>query len=167
MLETIEFQRSRAVAYAKRWALGRNPAYLDFQGLGGDCTNFVSQCLLAGGGVMNDTPTFGWYYRSASDRTPSWTGVEYLFRFLVDNEKEGPFAVEAELSAAQPGDVIQLGDLQGHFYHSLFIAQITGEPALPQILVCTHSDDALLRPLDGYFIANFRLLHIQGVRRRL
>ena len=28
----------------------RNPAYLDFHGLGGDCTNFVSQCLYAGAG---------------------------------------------------------------------------------------------------------------------
>ena len=43
----------------RRWALLRNPAYLDFHGLGGDCTTFVSQCLYAGAGVMNRTPVYG------------------------------------------------------------------------------------------------------------
>ena len=32
---------------------------------------------------MNFTPVMGWYYRSSYDRTPSWTGVEYLYHFLV------------------------------------------------------------------------------------
>ena len=47
------YDEAAAVAYARRWALLRNPAYLDFHGLGGDCTNFVSQCLYSGAGVMN------------------------------------------------------------------------------------------------------------------
>lgn len=165
MLQTVEYKRLHAAAYAEKWALGRNPAYFNFHGLGGDCTNFVSQCLLAGsGGIMNNTPIYGWFYRSASERTASWTGVEYLCRFLVNNEGTGPFAVETDLSAAQPGDVIQLGDLQGHFYHSLLIARVIGMPFLENILVCTHTDDALLRPLSSYTIANLRLLHIEGVR---
>ena len=37
------YDEAAAVAYARRWALLRNPAYLDFHGLGGDCTNFVRQ----------------------------------------------------------------------------------------------------------------------------
>ena len=44
------YDEAAAVAYARRWALLRNPAYLDFHGMGGDCTNFVSQCLYAGAG---------------------------------------------------------------------------------------------------------------------
>lgn len=55
----MAYDRARAVAYARRWALERNPAYLNFDGLGGDCTNFVSQCLYAGCGVMNFTPVTG------------------------------------------------------------------------------------------------------------
>ena len=39
------YNRQSAVEYARRWALGRNPAYYDFEGIGGDCTSFVSQCL--------------------------------------------------------------------------------------------------------------------------
>ena len=45
----MDFSRERAQAYAHRWAFGRNPEYLAFDRLGGDCTSFVSQCLLAGG----------------------------------------------------------------------------------------------------------------------
>ena len=47
MLITLEYDRARAVEYARRWALARNPLFLDFTGLGGNCTNFVSQCIFA------------------------------------------------------------------------------------------------------------------------
>lgn len=36
------YDRPAALAYARKWALGRNPAFLDFENLGGDCTNFIS-----------------------------------------------------------------------------------------------------------------------------
>ena len=71
------YNRQAAVAYAHRWAFGRNPAYSNFDGMGGDCTNFASQCLYAGTGIMNFTPTYGWYYLSLNDRAPAWTGVEW------------------------------------------------------------------------------------------
>jgi hypothetical protein len=58
-----DYDRRAAVEYAHRWAYGRNPRYYDFEKLGGDCTNFASQCLYAGSGVMNYTPQLGWYYR--------------------------------------------------------------------------------------------------------
>ena len=41
----MEYNRANAVAYAKKWAYGRNPKYYDFSDLGGDCTNFASQCI--------------------------------------------------------------------------------------------------------------------------
>ena len=44
----IPYDRSAAVTYAHRWAFGRNPRYYNFDELGGDCTNFASQCLYAG-----------------------------------------------------------------------------------------------------------------------
>ena len=53
----MEYNRENAVAYAKKWAYGRNPKYYDFSDLGGDCTNFASQCIYAGSGIMNYTPT--------------------------------------------------------------------------------------------------------------
>ena len=74
-----DYNRRAAVAYAHRWAYGRNPAYYDYEQLGGDCTNFASQCIYAGCGIMNFTPTFGWYYIDANQKAPAWTGVQYLY----------------------------------------------------------------------------------------
>lgn len=65
------YNRNSAVEYARKWALGRNPKYANFDGMGGDCTNFASQCLYAGGCKMNNTPTFGWYYYSLNNRAPA------------------------------------------------------------------------------------------------
>lgn len=159
-MKTVAYRRADAVAYARRWALGRNPAYLDFDGIGGDCTNFVSQCLYAGAGVMNETPVTGWFYRTASDRTASWTSVEYLYAFLMENRSAGPFAVLTDRQGIAPGDVIQLGDETGDFYHSLLVTD-----AHQEILVAAHSFDALDRPLASYSYQTARFLHVEGVRR--
>ncbi len=170
-METREYNRERAVLYARRWAPARNPLFYDFSEVGGNCTNFVSQCLLAGTCQMNFTPTFGWYYLSPDDRAPAWTGVEFLHNFLVSNTGIGPFArllEEAELraGAAQIGDVIQLGRLngrgtaQGDYYHTLIITGFSRRG----ILVSAQTDDALDRPLSTYNYQRIRFLHIEGYR---
>ena len=170
MLILLPYDRNRAVEYARRWALSRNPLFSDFTGLGGNCTNFVSQCLFAGCGVMNETPTFGWYYRSATDRAPAWTGVEALFSFLTGapdfaaaNGGTGPFATDARTARQiEVGDVVQLARESGDFYHTLIISGFTEN----DILVCAHSDDALDRPLSTYRYATARILHVEGARAR-
>lgn len=42
---------------------------------GGDCTNFVSQCIFAGSGIMNHNKRTGWYYINGNKKSPSWSGV--------------------------------------------------------------------------------------------
>lgn len=159
-MEDLIYQREAAVAYAKKWAFGRNPAFYDFSKIGGDCTNFASQCIYAGAQVMNFTPTFGWYYKSVNDRTPSWTGVEYLYNFLTTNEGAGPFAKEVPLDELEVGDIVQLGRETGDFYHTPVVVGFRrGE-----ILVAAHSYDAFNRPLSSYSFAQVRGLHILGVR---
>ncbi len=153
------YDRIAAVAYARKWALDRNPAFYNFEKLGGDCTNFTSQCLYAGAQTMNYTPVTGWFYRSSYDRTASWTGVQYLYNFLTNNQSIGPFAHEVSMDEAMPGDIVQLGTASGHFYHSPIITAVT-----PKILVAAHTQDALDRPLDSYIYDKARFLHIDGVR---
>ena len=161
------YLRRRAVAYAERWALYRNPLFYDFAGSGGDCTNFVSQCILAGCCTMNFTPTFGWYFRTSSDRAPAWTSVEYLYDFLTgapdfarENGGIGPFGREVPAPLARVGDVVQLADETGDFYHTLLVTA-TGPEGL---LVSAHTNDARNRPLSSYDYATARCIHIVGVR---
>ena len=153
------YDRSAAINYAHMWALARNPAFYNFDNIGGDCTNFISQCLYAGSGRMNFTRDTGWYYRSANDRAAAWTDVEYLHRFLVGNKGVGPWASELALEYAQPGDVIQLSFDGYKHTHSLLILY-----TYPEILIAAHSDDALNRQLASYQYHSARLLHIEGVR---
>lgn len=158
-MREISYNRDAAIAYARKWALSRNPAYYDFERLGGDCTNFTSQCIHAGARTMNFTPTFGWYYRSSYDRSPSWTGVDYLYNFLVNNQSVGPYAHVVSQTDVVPGDIVQLGTESGNFYHSPFIIAVT-----PTIQVAAHTFDALDRPLSSYTYDVARFLHIDGVR---
>ena len=158
-MRELPYDREVAVSYARRWALDRNPAYYDFELVGGDCTNFASQCIYAGARTMNFTPVMGWYYRSSYDRTASWSGVEYLYNFLVNNRSVGPYAHVVPRSKVAPGDIVQLGTASGDFYHSPVITAVT-----PAILVAAHTDDALDRPLSSYIYGIARFLHIDGIR---
>ncbi|MBE7060821.1 MAG: amidase [Ruminococcaceae bacterium] len=164
-MKNIGYDRDASVKYALKWALGRNKKYIDFTNLGGDCTNFVSQCLYAGSGVMNFTPIYGWYYISSYDRSPSWSGVNYLYDFLVSNKDVGPFGSEISADDIMPGDIIQLYSLiEKRFYHSLFV--VSAASANPHgILVCAHTDNARLRPLSTYSYDDLRFIHIEGVNK--
>ncbi|MFR1441928.1 MAG: amidase domain-containing protein [Clostridia bacterium] len=52
-MKNIKYEREKVLKYAKRWAYDRNPQFYNFDNVGGDCTSFVSQCILAGSNVMN------------------------------------------------------------------------------------------------------------------
>lgn len=164
-MNIIEYDRIQAVSYARKWAFSRNPAYYNFNRLGGDCTNFASQCLFAGVGVMNFTPDLGWYYLSLNDRAAAWTGVEYFYNFLIGNrdgvgDGYGPFAEERGLDGLEIGDFIQLGNETGDFYHTPVIVGFRGK--IP--LVAAHSYDAYGRPLSAYRFDRIRGIHILGAR---
>ena len=163
----LPYDRDAAVTYAHTWAYRRNPAFYDFSPIGGDCTNFASQCIYAGAGIMNFTQTYGWYYRSANDRTPSWTGVQYLYDFLTQNLGPGPFATEVSLSGLEPGDVVQLAiDQDIRYQHTPVVIRVDS-PTLTGILVAAHSNDVDFRPLSTYQIRKLRCLHIDGVRSQM
>ena len=163
MPEWIPYDRKAAVWYAHRWAFQRNPRFFDYEEIGGDCTNFASQCLFAGTGIMNYTPTFGWYYISSNDKAPAWTGVPYFFNFITRMEQTpGPFGLETAMNRVQPGDFVQLRFADEQFGHTPVIVETGDPPDLNNILVAAHSVDSDFRPLDTYPFQEIRFLHILG-----
>lgn len=71
-----------------------NSSYGNYGNLGGDCANFVSQCIHAGGmpfyrcshaGKSGTYCTCGWYYYTGSNRTATWTGAPYLRNWMGAN----------------------------------------------------------------------------------
>ena len=160
MILEKEYLRERVVMYARKYALVRNPLFYTFEGIGGNCTNFASQAVLSGSCVMNYNDVYGWYYLSLAKRSASWTGVEFFYNFMTTNEGVGPFGREATLAEAQLGDLIQLQNSEGRFYHTLVITKIEED----EIYICANSNDALDRPLSSYDYAALRVIHIDGVR---
>lgn len=59
------YSYSDAVTYAKKYYSSYNSAYPDWTSYGGDCANFISQCLYAGGKNMKGTP-------GTSDAAQNW-----------------------------------------------------------------------------------------------
>ncbi len=161
MLKEINYDRKKALEYAKKWAFKRNSKYLNFEKIGGDCTSYVSQCIYAGCGVMNYTPIYGWYYKSSYDRSPSWSGVEFLYNFLIDNKTTGPFGIESSIKDVEPADIIQLGNNDGQFYHNVIINKIEKN----KIFVSAHSEDSYMRLLSSYDFDKLRFIHIVAARK--
>lgn len=155
-----DYDRKKAVDYARRWALERNPKYGDFSGMGGDCTNFISQCLLAGDGVMNYDYIKGWFFVDMSNRSPSWTSVAFLQRFLLrKDEGKGPIAQIVKLEDLEVGDLVQIRQNPSYFNHSVIVSDIIGG----EIFVCAHSNDALDKRLNSYYAKAFMPLRILGI----
>ena len=160
------YNNKLAAEYAQKYALIRNSNYYNFDELGGDCTNFCSQCLLAGSNnIMNKEFYPFWYYNSVNDRSPSWTGVEFLYNYLIENKNKGPFAKQVNFSEINIGDLIQLKFVGNNsFSHCLVVSHKNEQiNSLEDIFVCAHTIDSLNRPLSNYRYKEIRFLKIVGV----
>lgn len=153
------YDRKKVYEYAKKWAYSRNPKYYNFDPVGGDCTNFVSQCILAGYGQMNYEKDNGWYYINGNDKSPSWTGVEYLYNFLINNRGIGPQGKEINISEIEIGDVVQLGFDGKQFSHSCIVVK-KGDNNY-NTLVAAHTHDVFGKSVADYLSEQQRFIHIE------
>ena len=79
------YNRSAVKRYIKKWVKGHNPSYPNLDKKGGDCTNFVSQCMHAGGFKMNND----WYCgkRSGINKdyyTKPWVQAYSLYSYVLE-----------------------------------------------------------------------------------
>ncbi|MBR3133201.1 MAG: amidase domain-containing protein [Clostridia bacterium] len=158
-MRVVEYNRDKTVAYAKKWAFGRNPKYYNYDNVGGDCTNFISQCLYNGSKVMNYEKTTGWYYINGNNKSPSWTGVEFLYKFIVNNKGVSIFGKEVKEDEIEIGDVIQLSFDGSSFGHSLILVNKN------EMTVAAHTFNTYNRKLSTYIYEKARFIHIVGVRK--
>lgn len=154
------YNRSFAIEYAYTWWNKRNPKYANFDSLGGDCTNFVSQCLFAGGIEMNYEQN-GWFYNNINSRAPSWTGVDEFFNFATTNtSNHGAKAKQVTISQVDVGDVVQMLQKGTRFHHNLLITKIGKNKSLDNIYVTCHTNDAKDKKLSDYYFKEIRFLKI-------
>ncbi len=162
-MKYMEYEREAVVEYAKKWAYSRNPQYYNFDNVGGDCTSFASQCIYAGSQKMNYTKNLGWYYINGNNKSPSWSGVEYLYQFLITNKRVGPQAIETTQNNLQIGDIAQLSFDGKKFSHTLVIVKIESKFTLRGIKIASHTLDSLDKRISEYNFENIRFIHIERV----
>jgi hypothetical protein len=164
------YQRNQAIAYALRYGIDPNPDYAYIAD--NDCTNFISQCLRAGGARNHYHPTHPWWYADGS-MSGSWSVAAMLYWYiLVSTEnQQGITAMTFYQSTDEPlsrqitdtivlGDLIQYRDGDGQVRHSTIITGFSaqgGEPTVTQ-----HTRNAVNLPWRKAFpTAIFH--HITGV----
>lgn len=101
------YDRQKAVEYAERWWNDYNPQFRNFDV---DCTNYISQCLWAGGAPMKRSydRAQGWWYRLENPVNWSYSwAVAHSLRWYLATSKSGLRATEvSSVDKLQPGDVI-------------------------------------------------------------
>jgi cell wall-associated NlpC family hydrolase len=124
------YNRGAVVQYAETWWNGANPRYIEFEV---DCTNFVSQCLFAGGMPMNYTGKrdSGWWYRGRVGGQElwsySWAIANALPRYLLASGRARQVASPLELA---PGDMIGYDwDGDGRYQHSTIVTALDASGA--------------------------------------
>jgi hypothetical protein len=167
------YKRADALEYASTYALSRNPQFLDFTTLGGNCQNYASQILRAGG-IPNDMDgEEKWkYYSDAYDitgqakgRTPSWTSVTGFLDYAQKNTGYGlSAAVGANIFTLEGGDLIICTDIRGEKVHTLAAASLIYDEAgnAADILTFSSSINRKNYPLRAYCYCDYTGIKILG-----
>jgi len=168
-----EYDRAAAVDYARRWATAeRNPVWQIYDRMGGNCQNFVSQAILAGGVPMDYTPPAQWKWFgdtpsstfTPTGRAPAWTGVNEFFAYVRGNAGFGMVAfADVPFDSGRPGDVIIMGK-HDIWRHTVMITEvITDEQGnTVDYLIASNTANLLDFPVSAYHYQEQMLIRILG-----
>lgn len=137
------YDREAAVYYANKWWNDFNPVYPKFSV---DCTNYVSQCLRAGGAPMWGAPNreLGWWIGNGS-WSLSWATAHSLRWYLAGSTRGMTATIVDSAEQLNVGDVI-VYDFQndGRFDHAAIVTAKDGRTPL----VNAHTYNVQLRLWD-------------------
>lgn len=148
----LSYSGNDAAAYAINHALKPNPKYRYFTvhgSGGGDCTNFVSQCLRFGGAPFVSLGNNQWWY-DKNACSISWAVAGSLYWYLKINFSENLHGIKGtEISSPSklsPGDIIFYENSKGRVRHSAIVTSISGNCPLisqhtPNLLNVSYKKD--------------------------
>ena len=160
----FSYDREAAVSYSNQWVGKRNQEWDDFTGRGGNCQNFVSQCLFAGGIPMDDQGDAVWLWHDSGDLSSSWIGVDEFYRYTVENSGFGLVAVpDAPYTEGEEGDLIRMGH-DGDWNHVVMISHVIRDAQGNAIdyLINSNTSDVRNFPVSAYPNPIQRLTKIIG-----
>ncbi|MFZ7131710.1 MAG: amidase domain-containing protein [Eubacteriales bacterium] len=147
----MNYNRQGAVNYALTYALTPNSNYVYFNE--NDCTNFISQCLKAGGAENDYNKSHPWWY-SNGKASICWAVAHSLFWYIRECTEKNKFGIKANTyylennnayhekiaGKIQLGDIIQYKNFQDRIQHSTIITAF--DPFTKEPLVCQHTFEA-------------------------
>lgn len=165
VIRDASYNSSAAVAYAKQWAKRRNTNYNNHNLTGGDCTNFVSQALVAGGIPMTKPSnlysldniygtTNYWYcemyydlYAQLYKESSSFINVNDFYTYM---RTKGLCTSTSGNNLSYLGNVVSIGDIvqlgkSNVFTHSIIITGYSNG----EYTWSAHSSDYLDAPLSN------------------
>lgn len=169
-----KYDRKDALTYAKKYVLNKNDKWMDYASIGGNCQNYASQVLHAGGIPMD---TYGnsslqWkHYDSKIDesnnksgRSSSWTTVPAFYDYAKDNEGFGLCAkVDINPYYAEAGDIGQVGYDENYRHTVVITGKIKDEnKKVVDLLINSNSVNLENYPLSGYVYPYKRIIKIFG-----
>jgi hypothetical protein len=152
------YNPSAAVSYAYRYwgpyMSNYNPAFRVYTA--NDCTNFISQCLYAGGWPYDQfgsrTAPDTWFYGSAGTYATSysWAGAQPFYQFTKQANRAFLARYFSELIR---GDVLQadFAPVDGEIDHTMIV---TYKDSNGRLYLTYHSNNTVDRPLDD-LLASF------------
>lgn len=170
------YSSSDAVAYAEKYyTTPYNEAYPDWTSYGGDCANFISQCLYAGGKSMKGTPGTSasaqdwsnWFSTGSSCDTKNvsstWRGANAFKSYWQSNASGYSTFTSVDSSAYSygfKGDAVSLLNSNGSAYHTLMI--VGYDSTNRDFIVAAHTSNTKTAhlsdyaPAGGFIIYNMR-----------
>lgn len=159
------YDGAKASNYALKYALNYNSNYANFNGSGGDCTNFISQCLKSGGISQHVGTAYSgncWFYKTSTNRSSTWTGANE-FRKYVTGSSSKINMPSSSWGSVTHGDIIQLMN-GSSAYHSLIVSGVAyGSSGRSDLLICCHTSDRRHVSLNSNFAGiTKKYYHVKG-----
>ncbi|WP_058484827.1 amidase domain-containing protein [Defluviitalea phaphyphila] len=148
------YDRQKAVEYAIKYGLFPNTEYVYYQG--NDCTNFISQCLRAGGAKNHYHPTHPWWYENGKSSI-CWAVANSLYWYIRVMSTENKFGIKAKTISIKGdylynpsishlleiGDIIQYRNNNNKIQHSAIISGFEIRKGIKEPLICQHTFEAI------------------------
>ena len=158
------YDRAAAEQYMRQYDHQRNDRWYAYDDVGGNCMNFGSQVLLAGGIPMDEEGGSKWYWHSQNTLDLSWINVGRFYSYARENRGYGLVAdTEANYYTGEVGDILILGPDGGH-NHTTVISGIVRNEAGETVdyLLCSNTTNYTDFPAGAYYYTSHRLVKIYG-----
>lgn len=159
-----QYNREEALSYANKYITLRHPDKQKYDDWGGNCQNYASQVIEAGGVPQDRSGDAQWYHVKSSERTNSWTTVTDFYAYAKSNTGYGLCALtDINPYYAEAADEGQVG-YDGAYRHTVVISGTVKDSNGKVIDLLLHSNTVDLEnfPMSAYSYPNKRIIKIMG-----